>query len=45
MTVMLTTRADINLDTVYRVAWQREDVRMAEAALERIAACRAASCG
>jgi histidine ammonia-lyase len=40
MTIVLTTRMDINLGSVYRVAWQREPVRIAEVALERIAACR-----
>ena len=41
MTVILTTRAEINLDTTYRVAWRKEAVRISEAALQRIAACRA----
>jgi histidine ammonia-lyase len=41
MTVLLTTRRDINLDTVYRVAWRRESVRIADTALARIATCRA----
>src|SRR5690606_1508258 len=40
MTVILTRRADINLDTTHRVAWLRENVRIAEPALQRIAACR-----
>ena len=40
MTVVLTTRADINLDTAYRVAWQGEGVRISEQALHCIAACR-----
>ncbi|MDB5397849.1 MAG: hypothetical protein JWM91_5355 [Rhodospirillales bacterium] len=40
MAVLLTTRQDINLDTTYRVAWQRESVRIAGTALDRIAACR-----
>ena len=40
MTVVLTRRADINLETVFRVAWQGEDVRIAPAALQRIAECR-----
>src|SRR5271170_6601806 len=41
MTVLLTTRRDINLDTVYRVAWRGESVRIADTALARIATCRA----
>ena len=41
MTVLLTTRRDINLDTAYRVAWRGEPVRIADSALERIASCRA----
>ena len=41
MTVILTTRAEINLDTTYRVAWRKEAVRISEPALQRIAACRA----
>lgn len=40
MTLVLTARGDINLESYYRVAWQEEDVRLAEAALERIAYCR-----
>src|SRR5262245_12889420 len=40
MTVVLTSRTDINLDTVYRVAWQNENVRLSDTALRRIAACR-----
>ena len=40
MTVVLTSRTDINLDTVHRVAWQGENVRLSETALRRIAACR-----
>ena len=40
MTVILTSRADFNLDTAYRVAWGRENVRIADAALQRIASCR-----
>ncbi len=40
MTVILDTRWDINLNAFYRVAWQRERVRISEAAMERIAACR-----
>ena len=41
MTVVLNSRSDINLAAFYRVAWQREDVRIAETALQRIAASRA----
>jgi histidine ammonia-lyase len=40
MTVVLTTRADITLDAVHRVAWQGEAVRISDQALHRIAACR-----
>lgn len=40
MTVVLARRADINLETVFRVAWQGEDVCIAPEALERIGACR-----
>lgn len=40
MTVVLTSRTDINLDTVHRVAWRDENVRLSETALRRIAACR-----
>ena len=42
MTVTLTRREDINLETVLRVAWQGEDVRLSEAALAEIERCRAA---
>jgi histidine ammonia-lyase len=42
MTVVLTSRNDINLDTAFRVAWQGEAVRFSESALRRIADCRAA---
>ena len=41
MTVTLTKRADITLDAVLAVAWKKEKVRISEAALDRIAACRA----
>jgi histidine ammonia-lyase len=41
LTVILNCRSDINLNTVYRVAWQRESVRIGEAAMQRIAASRA----
>ena len=40
MTVVLTTRNDIDLDSFRRVAWQGEGVRISEAALQRIAQCR-----
>ncbi|WP_026872662.1 aromatic amino acid lyase [Inquilinus limosus] len=42
MTVALTRRADITLDAVHRVAWRGEAVRITEAALRRMADCRAA---
>ncbi len=41
LTVILNNRRDVNLDAAYRVAWQREPVRIADAALERIASSRA----
>lgn len=40
MTVSLNTRQDINLETLYRVAWQGEGVRLSHTVLNRIAACR-----
>jgi histidine ammonia-lyase len=40
MTLLLTARADINLESYYRVAWQGEDIRIADAALARMASCR-----
>jgi histidine ammonia-lyase len=40
MTVTLDARTDINLETVYRVAWKGEDVRFSDQALRRIAECR-----
>jgi histidine ammonia-lyase len=40
MTLILKTRRDINLQAVYRVAWQGENVNIAQEALARIAACR-----
>ncbi len=40
MTVILTCRADINLDSLHRVAWLKENVRLSESALQRIADCR-----
>lgn len=42
MTVQLSSRADVNLEAVARVAWQGEDVRISPAALARMAACRRA---
>jgi histidine ammonia-lyase len=42
MTIILDARSDINLDTAFRVAWQKENVRISGAALGRIGACRAA---
>lgn len=42
MTVIITNRNDINLETVLRVAWQNEDVALSETALSEIARCRAA---
>jgi histidine ammonia-lyase len=41
VTLTLNNRWDINLDAVYHVAWQREPVRIADAAMRKIAACRA----
>jgi histidine ammonia-lyase len=41
MPIILTTRDDINLDTVFRVAWKRETVEISGKALDRIAECRA----
>lgn len=41
MTVVLAKRSDITLDAYYRVAWQGEDVTIAEQALAIIAAARA----
>lgn len=40
MSVELAKRHDISLETFRRVAWQREPVRIASKALERIAQCR-----
>ncbi|MGI8421224.1 MAG: aromatic amino acid lyase, partial [Gaiellaceae bacterium] len=40
MTVLLAGRADVTLDAFERVAWGGEDVELAPAALERMAACR-----
>lgn len=41
MTVIVNIRSDVNLTTLYRVAWQRENVRIGDAALARIASSRA----
>src|ERR1700677_5250517 len=41
MTITVTSRADINLEAVYRVAWRREAVSIGDEALARIACCRA----
>ena len=41
MTVILDSRWDINLDSAYRVAWRGENVRISDAAMDRISACRA----
>ncbi len=41
MTVILNCRSDINLNSFYRVAWQREGVRISDPAMLKIAACRA----
>jgi histidine ammonia-lyase len=41
MTVMLTKRADIDLDSVLAVAWKKEKVEIGPAALDRIERCRA----
>ncbi len=40
MTVVLNRRADINLGSYRRVAWQGEGVRLSEAAMKTIADCR-----
>jgi histidine ammonia-lyase len=40
MTVVLRNRADINLDTFRRVAWQDEGVEFDQEALDRMAECR-----
>ncbi|HEV8391208.1 MAG TPA: aromatic amino acid lyase [Dongiaceae bacterium] len=40
MTVVLSSRADLNLDNAYRVAWRYENVRLSDTALRRIADCR-----
>jgi histidine ammonia-lyase len=41
LTIILNQRSDLSLTAFYRVAWQGENVRIAPAALERIAAARA----
>ncbi|UDL90077.1 aromatic amino acid lyase [Mesorhizobium sp. PAMC28654] len=41
MPIILTTRDDVNLDTVFRVAWKRDTVEISGKALDRIAECRA----
>ena len=40
MTVIVNTRSDINLTALFRVAWQRENVRIGATALKRIASSR-----
>ncbi|MBV8287674.1 MAG: aromatic amino acid lyase [Hyphomicrobiales bacterium] len=42
MTVTLTKRADINLETFRRVAWAGEDVSLSDIAIAEIERCRAA---
>ena len=41
MTVILNNRWDVNLDATFRVAWQREPVRISDTAMQRIATSRA----
>ncbi len=41
LTVILANRSDLDLTAFYRVAWQRENVRIADDAMRRIAANRA----
>ena len=41
MTVLVNVRSDVNLATLYRAAWQRENVRIGDAALVGIASSRA----
>ncbi|TIU17962.1 MAG: histidine ammonia-lyase, partial [Mesorhizobium sp.] len=41
MTTILTTREDINLSSVFRVAWKKDTVQISGEALQRIAECRA----
>ena len=40
MTVVLTRRTDINLESFRRVAWLGENVRLSDTALQIIADCR-----
>lgn len=40
MTVILDTRWDISLEATYRVAWRGENVRISDAAMQRITASR-----
>jgi len=40
MTVVLDKRWDVSLEAFYRVAWRRENVRISDAALQRITASR-----
>ncbi len=42
MTVILNNRRDVNLDAAFRIAWQREPVRISDTAMQRIASSRAA---
>jgi len=42
MAITLTSRADVNLDSVYLVAWKREPVQLSGIALKRIEECRKA---
>ena len=42
MTIELTTRADVTLEAVRRVAWEGADVRIAQTALARMAECKQA---
>jgi histidine ammonia-lyase len=41
LTLILNNRWDVNLDAFYRVAWQRDSVRISDTAMRKIAACRA----
>jgi len=41
LTVILNNRWDVNLDATFRVAWQREPVRISDTAMQRIATSRA----
>ncbi|MHB9449788.1 aromatic amino acid lyase [Mesorhizobium sp. RSR565B] len=41
MPITVTTREDINLDAVLRVAWRNDTVEIGDKALQRIAECRA----